>query len=94
MTEQDKKNIRIMAESFFKQLQNNNFEATFIDGVNFVLDKVSPKIAELYKQNDIPMSLDNSKLKHYLDWECEKSNLIDFIIEITEILKTDSNFSE
>lgn len=54
---------------------------------------VMPKIAVLYKQNDIPTDLDNNKLKHYLDWECEKSNLIDFIIEITEVLKTDSNFS-
>lgn len=55
---------------------------------------VMPKIAVLYKQNEIPTDLDNGKLKHYLDWECEKSNLIDFIVEITEVLKIDSNFSE
>lgn len=42
MTEQDKENIRIMAGSFLEQLGGMDDEATFIDGVNFTLNKVSP----------------------------------------------------
>jgi len=61
------------------------------EGQNELL--VMPKIAEIYKRNAIPFVSDETQLKYELDFDNSKSDLVDFIIEITKVLKNESNFS-